>query len=131
MCVICTHEISLIRVAVTHQTLRSYRGCKVTSNNGGGGGVGRGGGKRIQTLIGHRNTAGVLWKGEDEVVHLELFLSIFIDSTHGKTEKREESTDYRSCHCSNWGSALGQEITAVSNGSAHKAASCQLFSLLR
>lgn len=33
MCVICTHEISLIRVAVTHQTLRSYGGCK----DGGGG----------------------------------------------------------------------------------------------
>lgn len=36
VCVICTHQISLIWVGVTHQTLRRYRGCKMTSNSWGG-----------------------------------------------------------------------------------------------
>lgn len=57
-------------------------------------------------LTGHWDAAGILWKDKDEVVHLELFLSIFADSTHGKTETREESTDHRRYHSAAAGALL-------------------------
>lgn len=57
-------------------------------------------------LTGHWNAAGVLWKGKDKVVYLELFLSIFIDRTRGKTEKKEESTDHWSYHSAAAGALL-------------------------
>lgn len=123
VCVICTHQISPIRVGVTYRTLRSCRGCKVTFNSCRGGG----GSKRIQMLTAHWNTAGIVWKSEDEVVHLELFLSIFIDSTHGKQRRERKALTAGAITLQQLGLCSGPG----SSGSAHQAASCQLRYLLR
>lgn len=101
VCVICTHQISPIRVGVTYRTLRSCRGCKVTFNSCGGGGEQKD--TDVDCTLEHSRDR-VEERGRSSTLGT---VSIYLHWQYTwQTEKREESTDRRSYHSAAAGALL-------------------------
>lgn len=100
VCVICTHQISPIRVGVTYRTLRSCRGCKVTFNSCGGGEQKD---TDVDCTLEHSRDR-VEERGRSSTLGT---VSIYLHWQYTwQTEKREESTDRRSYHSAAAGALL-------------------------